>query len=90
MSEYLTQELDLSPSDVVHVTLSGSESDVFLVDYSNLCSFRRGDRFSYFGGHFRASPVTLSAPSRGRWHLVIQPIGNGSVRASSRVIRNAA
>jgi hypothetical protein len=89
MSEYLTQELDLSPNDVVQVTLSGCESDVFLVDYSNLCSFRRGGSFSYFGGHYRASPVHLSPPYHGRWHLVIKPTG-GSVRASTTVFKNAA
>lgn len=88
MSRHLTQEFNLTPEDVVHVTLSGCESDVFLVDAINYSAFCRGDNFRYYGGHYRASPVNLRAPSTGRWHLVIQPTG-GSVRANTQVFRAA-
>jgi hypothetical protein len=72
------------PGTTVEVTLSGSESDVFLVDSANLSNFKSGRDFRYTGGHYRKSPVRLAVPSRGNWHAVIVP--SGRVRASVRVL----
>jgi hypothetical protein len=69
----------------VEVTLSGVESDVFLVDDSNLASFERGGRYTYFGGHYNASPVFLRTPSSGNWTVVVIPLG-GRVEASVRTV----
>lgn len=84
--EFLRFDLNLERNDVVHVELSGSESDVFLVDFHNLCAFRRGDTYWRHGGHAVRSPVSLPAPGRGRWHLVVRPSPGGRVRASAKVI----
>lgn len=51
-------------------------SDVFLVDSINFRKYQTGQRFSYYGGHFTKTPVTISAPKAGRWYLVV----NGSPR----------
>jgi hypothetical protein len=67
----------------VEVTLSGVESDVFLVDDSNLASFRSGGRYTYFGGHYKSSPVLLKVPHSGNWTVVVVPIG-GRVEVSVR------
>lgn len=69
----------------VEVTLSGVESDVFLVDDSNLASFERGGQYKYFGGHYNASPVILRVPSSGNWTVVVIPLG-GRVEASARIV----
>ena len=83
---YITFPLQLkSARTVVEVTLSGSESDVFLVDDTNLSSFKRGGRYTYYGGHYEASPVRLHPPSGGHWNAVVVPSG-GHVEASVRTI----
>lgn len=83
---YITFPLNLrSARTIVEVTLSGTASDVFLVDDMNLSSFKRGGRYTYYGGHYKASPVRLSPPSGGHWTAVVVPVG-GSVEASVRTI----
>jgi hypothetical protein len=83
---YLKFPLHLkNASTVVEVTLNGVESDVFLVDDSNLASFERGGQYAYFGGHYKASPVILTAPSGGSWTVVVIPLG-GRVEASVRTV----
>ncbi len=84
---YLTFPLSYQDAGaVVVVTLSGVESDVFLVDRSNLSSFQHGDRFTYVGGHYAKSPVRLHVPSANDWTAVVIPGRGGTVQASVRVI----
>ena len=71
---------------IVEVTLSGVESDVFLVDPSNLRAMESGRQFSYTGGHYKQSPVRLSIPARGDWTAVVVPGAGGTVRATVRVL----
>jgi hypothetical protein len=70
----------------VRATLSGVESDVFLVDSRNLLDFENGRPFRYIGGHYKRSPVNLTVPSSGTWTLVVVPGRGGTVRAEVRVI----
>ena len=74
----------VGPPAVVEVTLSGSESDVFLVDSLNLSKMKRGESFRYTGGHYRQSPVRLAVPSNGHWTAVVIPAGQ--VSASARLV----
>jgi hypothetical protein len=71
---------------VVEVNLDGVESDVFLVDNSNLSKFERGSQFGYVGGHYARSPVRLQVPSSNNWTAIVIPGVGGRVRASVRVI----
>jgi hypothetical protein len=73
----------------VEVTLSGVESDVMLLDSFNLQAFKRGGKYSYFGGHSKQSPVHLQVPTSGTWTVVVVPGFGGQVRASVRVTANA-
>jgi Domain of unknown function (DUF1883) len=85
--EYLEFPLGrLSAGGIVIVTLSGVESDVFLVDDSNLHKLGRGDlsQLQGVGGHYKQSPVRLQVPSSGAWTAVVVPIG-GRVEASVSV-----
>lgn len=75
-----------SAGTVVQVTLSGTESDVFLVDPSNLQAMESGRQFSYHGGHFKKSPVRLVVPSNGVWTAIVVPGKNGRVRASVQTL----
>lgn len=69
---------------VARVTLSGVESDVFLLDSINYQKFQAGYDFRYVGGHYKQSPVALPIPSLGDWTVVVIPTG-GEVRASVAV-----
>jgi hypothetical protein len=71
---------------LVETTLSGVESDVFLVDSMNLRAFESSERFDYVGGHFKSSPVRLRVPSPATWTAVVIPGSGGQVKASVRVL----
>jgi hypothetical protein len=70
---------------IVEVTLSGVESDVFLVDPANLLALESGRQFTYHGGHYKQSPVRLSVPHAGDWIAIVVPGVGGRVNASVRV-----
>lgn len=71
---------------VAEVSLTGVESDVFLVDSTNLSAFKRSTQFSYHGGHYKSSPVRLRVPSSGTWTVIVIPGLGGTVRATVRVL----
>lgn len=52
----------------------------FLVDESNFRKYRRGERFQYFGGHYKKSPVKISVRGIGRWYLIVKGSPNYSYR----------
>lgn len=89
---YLKFPLNYQSAGVtVEVTLRGVESDVLLMDSSNLSSFERGGagRVNYYGGHYKGSPVRLTVPTSGTWTVVVVPGAGGTVRASVRTIAAA-
>jgi hypothetical protein len=73
-----------SGASVVEVALQGVESDVFLVDHTNLSSFEHGAQFRYTGGHYQQSPVRLPVPPGSGWTVIVIPGAGGTVRASMR------
>jgi len=87
---YLHYELELTPGDVVEVTLD-KQANVRLLDEMNFSNYKRGERHTYFGGLANESPVRLPAPHSGHWHLVIDLGGySGTVRASVRTLGGTA
>ena len=50
-------------------------ANVYLVDHANFNAHQRGDHFTYFGGHYDESPVTIRVYGAGRWYLIAE---NGS------------
>ncbi len=87
---YLHYELELTPGDVVEVTLD-KQANVRLLDEMNFSNYKRGERHTYHGGLAKESPVRLPAPHPGHWHLVIDLGGySGTVRASVRTLGGAA
>ena len=86
---FLHQELDVGPEDVVEVTLDG-QANVMLLDSANYDRYRRGESFRYHGGLAKVSPARLDPPDRGRWHVVVDLGGfAGKVRAGVRVLQSA-
>jgi len=84
---YLNYDLDLQSGDVVEVTLD-KQANVRLLDDSNYSLYQRGQKHRYFGGLATKSPVRLSPPHAGHWHLVVDLGGyTGTVKASVRTIK---
>ena len=85
--EFLHREFDLEPEDVVEISLN-SPANVMLLDPLNFSNYEQGTSYRYHGGHAEKTPVRLSPPRDGRWHLVVNLGGYaGIVRAGVRVIR---
>ncbi len=86
---YLHYDLHLSSGDVVEVTLD-KQANVRLLDDANFSNYQRDMHHTYYGGLAKQSPVRLTAPRTGHWHLVIDLGGYaGSVRASVQTHRAA-
>jgi hypothetical protein len=86
---YLHYDLNLGPGEVVEVALD-KQANVRLLDDANFSSYKHGSRHTYIGGLAKQSPVRLTAPRAGHWHLVIDLGGYaGSVRASVQTHRAA-
>jgi len=85
--QFIHHDLGYQPAGaVVVVTLSGTEANVQLLDETNFRSYERGDTHHYYGGHFRQSPVRLTIPSNGHWHVAVDLGGfGGQVNSSARV-----
>ncbi|WDF60573.1 DUF1883 domain-containing protein [Flavobacterium sp. KACC 22758] len=72
---------------IIEITLSGSAANVRLMDSSNFQNYRNGRNHRYTGGLARKSPVRLSIPSTGNWHITIDMQGLiGTVRSSVRTL----
>ena len=73
--------------NVIEVTLSGSAANIRLLNSSHYQNYRAGRRHSYHGGLAKRSPATLTIPSSGTWHLVVDMQGlQGRVKSSIRII----
>ena len=84
---FLHQELDLEPGDVVEVSLT-SPANVMLLDPSNYSQYRDSRSYRYHGGYAEKSPVRLAAPRPGKWHVVVNLGGYpGNVRGDVRLLR---
>jgi hypothetical protein len=69
---------------VVEVTMTGVESDVMVMTPANVDKYKRGQSSTYYGGHYKRSPVRIPVPSSGSWCVLVVPKG-GRVRASVKV-----
>lgn len=72
--------------EIVEVILT-SGANVRLMDSSNFSSYKNGRQHRFVGGLAKRSPVRLSIPSSGHWHVAVDMQGlRGSTRASIRVL----
>ncbi|RZK78724.1 MAG: DUF1883 domain-containing protein [Pedobacter sp.] len=72
---------------VIEISLQGNAANVRLMDTSNFQSYRNGRRHTYYGGLAQKSPVRLTVPSSGHWHVTVDMQGlRGSVRASVKTL----
>ena len=72
---------------VVEIILKGSAANVRLMDSHNLSMFKQGKTHRYTGGLAKSSPVRLTIPSTGQWHVTVDMQGlRGTVRSSVRML----
>jgi Domain of unknown function (DUF1883) len=87
---YLHYEFDLLPDDAVEVTLDG-QANVRLLDPANFSRYQRGEKHTFYGGLAKESPVEISPPHAGHWHVVVDLGGYaGTIRAGARVLKGAS
>ena len=87
---YLHQEFDAGPNDVIEVTLDHA-ANVLLLDPINYSNYKNGHPYRYHGGYAKTSPLRLSPPRADHWHLVVDLGGNtGTVRASASLLSHSA
>ena len=73
--------------EVVEVSLSGNAANVRLLDSANFSGYKSGRRHRFYGGLAKKSPVRLSVPHSGNWHVAVDMMGlTGAVRSSVRVL----
>jgi hypothetical protein len=88
--EHLHYEFDLNKGDVVEVTLDHA-ANVQLLTPANYEEYRNGRLYHYYGGYGTTSPVRLTVPEAGHWHVVVDlGGGTGRVRASVRLVTKDA
>ena len=84
--KFLHYELKLVTYNKVRIDLN-KQANALLLDNSNFQNYRNGMKYRYYGGHATKTPVILSAPTSGEWHLVIDSGGyTGTIKASVSLI----
>ena len=82
--EFLHQEIDAGPEDLVEVMLD-HPANVQLLDAENFERYRRKEEYRYHGGYATQTPYRIRPPHKGRWHVVIDLGGGaGAVKAEVR------
>ncbi len=86
---YLHYTVQAGPGELVAVTLS-DRANVRLLDSLSYYKYKLGKKYETTdGGEAMDSPVTMKAPYKAAWHVIIDlgPSG-GQVRADIKVIKS--
>lgn len=88
--KFLHAEYQIAPDDIIQVVVT-AQANVMLLDDQAFSAYQRGRSYKYVGGWAKQSPVRLSPPYGGRWHLVVDLGGRvGEVRAGVQMYRGSA
>ncbi|OLS02915.1 DUF1883 domain-containing protein [Tissierella creatinophila] len=63
----------------VEVSLKNA-ANVFLVDSSNFRKYQNRQQYSYHGGYYTRTPVTIRVYGAGRWYLIVEGAGQYQYR----------
>src|SRR5438132_13946865 len=84
--DHLHYKFDANPGDVIEVMLDRA-ANVQLLDPANYENYTNGRGYRYHGGYATTSPVRLTVPRAGTWHVVIDFGGGaGQVRTVARPV----
>ena len=77
-------------AECVAVVTLDAQCNVLLLDDTAFSAYRDGKSFTYYGGWATYSPVQLSPPHQGHWHVVIDFGGkSGQVKAGVRIVKHS-
>lgn len=77
------------PGEVVEVKLN-SVANVRLMDTPNFTNFKSGVKHIYTGGVVKQSPIRLTIPTLGHWHVAIDTTGIQGSAGVSAVVKVVA
>ncbi len=84
--DFFHYEVSAGPASVIEVEVD-KRANVLLMDRSNFNAYRARRSYRYFGGQALRSPVRLTPPHTGNWHVVIDLGGaSGRLNTACRVI----
>jgi len=85
--EFLHYAVELGAGDVVEISLD-KRANVILLDHVNFSRYKKGEHFTYHGGHATRTRYHIPAPQAGSWHVVVD-LGSQarSIQAGIHVIR---
>lgn len=64
-----------------------TQCNLMLTDDSNFNSYKRGQGFRYYGGHFKMFPAIVRPPHGGYWNVTIDVAGaSANIRYSMRKV----
>jgi hypothetical protein len=88
--EYIHSELgERKAGEIVEITLTNG-ANVRLMDAENFLAYKEGLQYRFVGGLFLESPVRISMPSTGYWHVTIDMDGlKGSTSATTKILNRA-
>ena len=76
-----------SRGTTIEVTLQGNAANVQLLDSLDFQNYKSSKRYKYSGGLASRSPVQLTIPRNGHWHVTVDLRGlRGQVRSSIRIL----
>lgn len=89
-ADFLHQREYLNADDIVELDCD-TQCNFMLTDDSGFASYKRGDGFTYYGGHFTHFPARIAAPHSGYWNVIID-LGGGeaNIRYSVRFIKSSS
>lgn len=88
--DYIRHDLGyLSGGETVVITID-TQANVLLLDSINHSNYKSGRAYKYRGGFQEHSPIRMSIPGPGIWHIVINLDGaSGRIRSSVNVVKQS-
>jgi hypothetical protein len=86
MADFLHTREYIRSDQAACVTLDRAANVMLLTD-SNFAKYKHGQQYSYYGGHYRRSPVFIRPPRTDNYNVVIDlGGGSGSIRYSISIV----
>jgi hypothetical protein len=84
--KFLHYELQVGPLRCVEVTLD-KQASVKVMDSVNFSNYKFGKQHKFYGGYVTKSPVKVTVPSAGTWHVVVDlGAASSTIKASVRTM----
>ena len=79
----------LNTGDIVELSCDTQCNFIITTD-SEFSSYKRGNTYKYYGGHFKYFPACITAPHSGYWNITIDLGGaDSNIRYGIRIIKGS-